>query len=73
MHDIAFIRKNPGAFDAGLARRGTEPQADTILALDARRREVTTALQQAQSHRNDASKAIGQAMGQGDTAKAESL
>ena len=73
MHDIAFIRKNPGAFDAGLARRGAEPQADTILSLDARRREVTTALQQAQSRRNDASKAIGQAMGQGDTAKAEAL
>ncbi len=73
MHDIAFIRKNPGAFDAGLARRGAEPQADTILALDARRREVTTALQQAQSRRNDASKAIGQAMGQGNTAKAEAL
>ena len=73
MHDIAFIRKNPGAFDAGLARRGAEPQADTILALDARRREVTTALQQAQSRRNDASKAIGQAMSQGDTAKAEAL
>ena len=73
MHDIAFIRKNPGAFDAGLARRGAEPQADTILSLDARRREVTTALQQAQSRRNDASKAIGQAMGQGDMAKAEAL
>ena len=73
MHDIALIRKNPGAFDAGLARRGAEPQADMILALDARRREVTTALQQAQSRRNDASKAIGQAMGQGDTAKAEAL
>ena len=73
MHDIAFIRKNPGAFDAGLARRGAEPQADTILALDARRREVTTALQQAQSRRNEASKAIGQAMGQGDTEKAEAL
>ena len=73
MHDIAFIRKNPGAFDAGLARRGAEPQADTILALDARRREVTTALQQAQSLRNDASKAIGQAMGQGDKEKAEAL
>ena len=73
MHDIAFIRKNPGAFDAGLARRGAEPQADTILALDARRREVTTALQQAQSRRNDASKAIGQAMGQGDKEKAEAL
>ena len=73
MHDIAFIRQNPGAFDAGLARRGAEPQADRILALDARRREVTTALQQAQSRRNEASKAIGQAMGQGDTDKAEAL
>ena len=73
MHDIAFIRKNPGAFDAGLARRGAEPQADRILALDARRREVTTSLQQAQSRRNEASKAIGQAMGQGDTDKAEAL
>ena len=73
MHDIAFIRNNPGAFDAGLARRGAEPQADRILALDARRRETTTALQQAQSRRNEASKAIGQAMGQGDTDKAEAL
>ena len=73
MHDIAFIRQNPGAFDAGLARRGAEPQADRILALDARRREMTTALQQAQSRRNEASKAIGQAMGQGDTDKAEAL
>ena len=73
MHDIAFIRNNPGAFDAGLARRGAEPQADRILALDARRREVTTALQQAQSRRNEASKAIGQAMGQGDTDRAEAL
>ena len=73
MHDIAFIRNNPGAFDAGLARRGAEPQADRILALDARRREVTTALQQAQSRRNEASKAIGQAMGQGDSDKAEAL
>ncbi len=73
MHDIAFIRQNPGAFDAGLARRGAEPQADRILALDARRRETTTALQQAQSRRNAASKAIGQAMGQGDSDKAEAL
>ncbi|MBO9511418.1 serine--tRNA ligase [Erythrobacter sp. A6_0] len=73
MHDIAFIRQNPGAFDAGLARRGAEPQADRILALDARRRETTTALQQAQSRRNEASKAIGQAMGQGDSDKAEAL
>lgn len=73
MHDIAFIRKNHLAFDMGLARRGAVAQGERILALDARRREVTTALQQAQSRRNEASKAIGQAMGQGDTEKAEAL
>ncbi|WP_370032678.1 serine--tRNA ligase [Qipengyuania mesophila] len=73
MHDIAFIRANPQAFDAALARRGAEPVADTIVALDAKKREATTRVQQAQSRRNDASKAIGQAMGQGDKEKAEAL
>ena len=73
MHDIAFIRANPAAFDAALARRGLEPQADRIVALDAKKREAATRVQQAQSRRNEASKAIGQAMGQGDTDKAEQL
>lgn len=73
MHDIAFIRKHPGEFDAGLQRRGAEPAADRILALDARRREITTRLQEAQSRRNEASKAIGQAMGKGDKDTADSL
>jgi seryl-tRNA synthetase len=72
MHDIAFIRANPQEFDA-LARRGAEPVADRIIALDAQKREATTKVQQAQSRRNEASKAIGQAMGQGDTDKAEAL
>ena len=73
MHDIAFIRANPAAFDAALARRGLEPQADRIVALDAKKREAATRVQQAQSRRNEASKAIGQAMGQGDKEKAEAL
>ncbi|WP_128891912.1 serine--tRNA ligase [Erythrobacter sp. HKB08] len=73
MHDIRFIRDNPDAFDAALARRGAEPVAGTILKLDAERREVTTRMQEAQSRRNEASKAIGQAMGQGDKDKAEAL
>ncbi|QYJ08492.1 serine--tRNA ligase [Qipengyuania flava] len=73
MHDIAFIRANPEAFDAGLARRGAEPVADQIVALDAKKREATTKVQEAQSRRNEASKAIGQAMGQGDKDKAEAL
>jgi seryl-tRNA synthetase len=73
MHDIRLIRENPAAFDAGLARRGVEPQSDRILALDEQRRAVATRMQEGQSRRNEASKAIGKAMGQGDTQTAEAL
>ena len=73
MHDIAYIRSNPQEFDAALARRGAEPVADRIIALDAHKREAATRVQQAQSRRNEASKAIGQALGQGDKDKAEAL
>ena len=73
MHDIKSIRENPAAFDAGLARRGLEPQSAAILALDSARRAVATRMQEAQSRRNDASKAIGAAMGRGDKDEAERL
>ena len=73
MHDIAAIRSDPAAFDAALARRGEEAQSDRLLALDTAKREAATRLQEAQSRRNEASKAIGQAMGQGDTDTAEAL
>jgi seryl-tRNA synthetase len=73
MHDIREIRDDPDGFDAGLARRGLEPVSANLIALDSKRRSVTTQLQEAQSRRNEASKAIGQAMGQGDSDKAEAL
>jgi len=73
MHDLRLIRENPQAFDAGLAARGAEPAAARILDLDERRRAVTTRLQEAQGHRNEASKAIGQALAKGDAATAEAL
>jgi seryl-tRNA synthetase len=73
MHDIKYIRDNPQAFDKALARRGLEPVATGILALDEKRREATTRLQEMQSRRNEASKAIGQAMGKGDKETAEAL
>lgn len=73
MHDIAMIRQEPEAFDAGLARRGVEPVAEKLLDLDSRRRAVLTELQDAQNRRNAASKAIGQAMGKGDTSEADRL
>lgn len=73
MHDIRLIRDNPAAFDAGLAKRGVEAQSAAILALDEERRAASTRVQEAQSRRNEASKAIGKAMGQGDTETAEAL
>ena len=73
MHDIRLIRENPEGFDAGLARRGVAPVAADILALDEQRRSVATRMQEGQNRRNEASKAIGKAMGQGDTATADAL
>jgi seryl-tRNA synthetase len=73
MHDIRFIRENPEAFDAGLARRGAKPLSAAILALDSERRAVATRTQEAQGQRNEASKAIGAAMGRGDKDEAERL
>ena len=73
MHDIRLIRDNPAAFDAGLARRGVEPASAQILALDEQRRAVATRMQEGQNRRNEASKAIGKAMGQGDKETAEAL
>ena len=73
MHDIRLIRETPDAFDAGLARRGVAPASAELLALDAERRDVATRMQMAQNRRNEASKAIGQAMGKGDAATADAL
>ncbi|MEY4238882.1 MAG: serine--tRNA ligase [Pseudomonadota bacterium] len=73
MHDIRLIRDDPAAFDAALARRGVEPVSGSILSLDTARRAVATAMQDAQNRRNEASKAIGAAMGRGDKDEAERL
>ncbi|WP_324076612.1 MAG: serine--tRNA ligase [Erythrobacter sp.] len=73
MHDIRFIRENPEAFDAGLARRGLPPQAASLIAIDEERRAATTAVQVAQSRRNEASKLIGAAMAKGDKDAAEAI
>jgi seryl-tRNA synthetase len=73
MHDIRFIRENPEAFDAGLARRGVAPLAAQLIALDEERRAATTSVQVAQSRRNEASKLIGAAMAKGDKDAAEAI
>lgn len=59
MHDIRFIRENPAAFDAALARRGLASQAEAILAMDATRRKSQTQWQDLQAMRNALSQQIG--------------
>ena len=73
MHDIKWIRDNPQAFDRGLARRGLEPQAERLLAIDERRRALIQKLEHAQARRNQASKEIGQAKAAKDEQRAQAL
>ncbi len=73
MLDIKWIRDNPEALDAALAKRGAEPLSASLIALDEKRRSVVQALQDMQSRRNAASKEIGAAMGQKDMALADKL
>lgn len=73
MHDIRLVRDNPEAFDAALVKRGAAPASASLLALDEERRALQTRAQEGQNRRNEASKAIGKAMGQGDSATAEAL
>lgn len=69
MHDLKFIRENPGEFDAGLKRRGLAPASPDILRHDSERRQLQTDIQALLARRNEASRAIGQAKAKGlDTA-----
>ncbi|EDP66293.1 Seryl-tRNA synthetase [alpha proteobacterium BAL199] len=70
MHDIRRLREDGAAFDAALAKRGLAPVAETILTRDADWRRVTTELQLAQQRRNEASKLIGTAKRNGESADA---
>ena len=73
MLDIKWIRDNADVLDAALAKRGAEPAARRLVAIDEARRGEIARLQEMQSRRNAASKEIGAAMGAGDTARAEAL
>ncbi|CFX48328.1 seryl-tRNA synthetase, also charges selenocysteinyl-tRNA with serine [Candidatus Filomicrobium marinum] len=73
MFDIKWIRENPDAFDAGLKKRGLESAAGKLIEIDEARRSHLTALQDAQSRRNAASKEIGKAMAAKDQAAADKL
>ncbi|MBS0255884.1 MAG: serine--tRNA ligase [Proteobacteria bacterium] len=61
MHDIKFIRENPEAFDAGLARRGLGPMSGAILAKDAETRAAKQRFEELKAEANTANAAIGAA------------
>ena len=76
MHDIKAIRENPALYVQGWSSRGREDAqalVDRLLTLDRDLRAAQTAVQAAQSRRNDASKQIGQAKAQKDEARAAAL
>jgi len=68
MLDLKWIRENPDALDAALARRGAAPMAAEVLDLDKRHRANTTELQVLQSRRNEVSKQIGAVKSKGGDA-----
>ena len=71
MHDIKALRLDPEAYDRAWRARGLTPQTPRILAADADLRAARTALQTAQSRRNDVSKLIGRAKAAKDDAAAD--
>jgi seryl-tRNA synthetase len=73
MHDIKWIRDNPGAFDHALKRRGLPPQATELIALDERRREAIQKAEAAQARRNTISREIGAAKKSNEPEAAEKL
>src|SRR5256885_15808513 len=70
MHDIKWIRDNPDAFDAALARRGLERLSSPLLAVDEKRRAAMMGSEQALPPRNSASQEIGDAKEAKDEARA---
>lgn len=73
MHDIKAIRDNPDLYEQAWSAKGRSGAAAQALELDTTLRAAQTALQDAQSRRNDLSKQIGQAKGRKDEAEATRL
>jgi len=73
MHDIRALRLDPEDYDRGWAARGLEPQTAAILNTDEALRAAQSALQAAQSRRNELSGLIGKAKAGKDEAQALAL
>lgn len=68
MFDLKWIRENPDAFDAGMKRRGLEPQSSSLLEKDAEHRKLQTLIQELQNQRNSLAKEIGALKSKGESA-----
>ena len=73
MLDIKWIRENPDALDAALAKRNTGPEAERLIEFDEKRRANIAHVQDLQQRRNTASKQIGKAKASGDEAAAQAV
>lgn len=68
MFDLKWIRENPDVFDAGMKRRGLEPQSSSLLEKDAEHRKLQTLIQELQNQRNSLAKEIGALKSKGEPA-----
>ncbi len=73
MLDMKWIRDNPDQLDDGLEKRGADPVAKQLIALDDKRREHIALVQDWQEERNKLSKEIGIAKSKGDETRAAKL
>ncbi len=73
MHDIRAIRETPELYEKAWAAKGRSGAAAEAIEIDTRLRAAKTALETAQSRRNEASKLIGQAKAKKDEAEAQRL
>ncbi|MEO1102487.1 MAG: serine--tRNA ligase [Pseudomonadota bacterium] len=73
MLDMRAVRDAPEILDEALKKRGAEPASASLIALDDERRAVIAKVQDAQTKRNAASKAIGKAKAAKDEAEATRL
>ncbi|SMB87439.1 seryl-tRNA synthetase [Desulfonispora thiosulfatigenes DSM 11270] len=70
MLDIKFVRSNPEVLQEALKKRGMNVDLQEFLALDEKRRELLTEVEQLKNQRNTVSKEIGNLKRQGQDASA---
>jgi seryl-tRNA synthetase len=70
MHDIRYLRENPEAFDAAMARRGLSSLSVELLELDTEHRRLITEQGELQAERNRLAREIGPKKKAGEDAEA---